>query len=151
MAPVAGRAEHAAGVVATPVVATVGAEEYVVSAAAMLSGAGAPPAGMIPYLERDQVLQEPGKVDGQLRLPLRAAVGAVLGREPVEPAVELAELPFDMDLARAEVVAFQADRFAPPQAFSGGPKPVARRCTRRFAESFCNTYSWVWCSLSLLL
>jgi hypothetical protein len=36
-------------------------------------------------------------------------------------------------------------------AFSGGPKPVARRCTRRFAESFCNTSSWVWCSLSLLL
>ena len=90
MPPVAGRAEHAAGVIAAPVVAAVGAEEHVVPAAAMLPGAAAPPAGMVPGLERDQVLQERGKVDGQLRLPCRAAVRVVLRREPVEPAVELA-------------------------------------------------------------
>jgi hypothetical protein len=35
--------------------------------------------------------------------------------------------------------------------FSGGPQPVVGRCTRPFAESFCNTSPWVWCSLSLLL
>src|SRR5450755_50394 len=76
-------AEHAAGVVAAPLVATVWAEEHVVPAAAMLAGAGAPPPGMVLGLERDQVPQEPGKVDGQLRLPLRAAVGVIFRREPV--------------------------------------------------------------------
>ena len=35
--------------------------------------------------------------------------------------------------------------------FSGGPQPVARRCARPFAESFCNTSPRVWCSLSLLI
>ncbi len=64
-----GRAEHAAGVIAAPVVAAVWTEEHVVPPAAMLSGAGTPPAGMVLDLERDQVLKEPGKIDGQLRLP----------------------------------------------------------------------------------
>ena len=113
MPSIAGWAEHAAGVVAAPVVATVGAEEHVVPAAAMLYGAGAPSAGMIPGLELDQVLKEPGQVDGQLRLSFRAAVRVILRREPVEPAVEFAELPFDVDLARVQVVAFQPDRLAP--------------------------------------
>ena len=113
MPPVAGRAEHAASVIAAPVVATVRTEENAVPTAAMLPGAGAPSAGTVLDLERDQVVQEPGKVDGQLRLPLRAAVRVILRREPVESAVELAELPFDVDLARAEVVAFQADHLAP--------------------------------------
>ena len=80
MPSVAGRAEHAAGVIAAPVVSTVRTEEHVVPAAAMLVGAGAPPAGMVLDLERDQVLKEPGKVDGQLRLPRRAAVGVILRR-----------------------------------------------------------------------
>ena len=67
-------------------------------------------------------LQEPGQVDGQLRLPFRAAVGVVLGREPVEPAVEFAELPFDMDLARVQVFAFQPDRLAPAHPGVGDGK-----------------------------
>ena len=120
---VAGGAEHPAGVVAAPVVAAVWAEEHVAPAAAVLSSAGARSAGAVLGLERDEVLKEPGKVDGQLRLPLRAAVRVILRREPVEPAVELAELPFDVDLARVQVVAFQADRLAPPH-------PRCRRSSR---------------------
>jgi hypothetical protein len=50
-----------------------------------------------------------GEVDGQAGLAVRAAVGVVLGREPVKPAAELAELPLDMDLAEADVVALQVD------------------------------------------
>lgn len=34
----------------------------------------------------------------------------------MEPAVDLVELPFDVDLAGAGVVALQADRLAPAQA-----------------------------------
>lgn len=36
-------------------------------------------------------------------------------------------------------------------AFSPGPQPVARRCTRCLAEGFCNMTREVWCSVSLLI
>jgi hypothetical protein len=39
-----------------------------------------------------------------------------LGGRRWNPAVDLVELPFDVDLAGAGVVALQADRFAPAQA-----------------------------------
>src|SRR5450755_267947 len=82
------------------------------------AGAGASPAGLALPLELagDQLVQERREVDGQARLPARAAVGVVLGRKPVENAANLAELPLDVDLAGADVVALQADRLAPPQA-----------------------------------
>src|ERR1022692_1471759 len=82
------------------------------------AGAGASPTGFFLPLELagDQLVQERREIDGQARLPVRAAVGVVLGRKPVENAANLAELPFDVDLAGARVVALQADRLAPPQA-----------------------------------
>jgi hypothetical protein len=64
-------------------------------------------------LAGEQAGQERRQVDRETRPPGRAAVGIVLGREPVEPAVEFAELPLDVDLAGPEVVTFEADRFAP--------------------------------------
>ena len=63
-----------------------------------------------------QAGQEGGEVDGQAGLPGRTAVGVVLGRQPVKDAVDLAELPFDMNLALAEVVTFEADGLPPAQA-----------------------------------
>src|SRR5215471_4917580 len=59
------------------------------------------------------------EVDRQARFPGRAAVGVVLGREPVEGAAELSELPLDVDLAGVRVPGFQADRLAPAQAGVG--------------------------------
>jgi len=132
-------------------VAAVGAQEHVLPTAAVLGRAGAPRPGLGLDLPGKQLGQERREVDGQAGFPVRAAVGVVLGREPVEGAADLAELPFDVDLVVVDVVAFQADRLAPADPFSGDPQPVVRRCTRPFAESFCNTSSWVWCSLSLLL
>ena len=95
---VAGRAEHAAGVVAAPGVAAVRAEEHVLPAAAVLGGAGAPLPGLACDLAGQQVGQERREVDGQAGFPVGAAVGVVLRREPVEPAADLAELPLDVDL-----------------------------------------------------
>jgi hypothetical protein len=34
----------------------------------------------------------------------------------VEPAVKFAELPFDVDRARVEMITFEADRLAPAQS-----------------------------------
>ena len=116
MASVAGRPEHAAGVVAAPVVAAVRSEEDVPAAAAVLGGAAAGRMRMVLDLAGEQAGQERRQVNRQTRLPGRAAVGVVLGREPVEPAIEFAELPFDVDLAGPEVAAFEADRLAPAQA-----------------------------------
>ena len=116
MAAVAGGAEDAAGVVAAPVVAAVGAEEDVPAAAAVLGGAAAGRMRVVLDLAGEQAGEERRQVDRETWLPGGAAVGVVLGREPVEPAVEFAELPLDVDLAGVEVVAFQADRLAPAQA-----------------------------------
>ena len=113
---VAGGAEHAAGVVAAPRVAAVRAEEHVVPAAAVLRGAGAPWAGLFLDLAGQQVGQERREVDGEAGFPVGAAVGVVLRREPVEGAADLAELPLNVDLVVADVVAFEADRLAPAQA-----------------------------------
>ena len=116
VAAVTGGAEDAAGVVAAPVVAAVGAEEEVPAAAAVLGGAAARWMRVVLGLAGEQAGQERRQVNRETRLPGRAAVGVVLGREPVEPAVEFAELPLDVDLAGVEVAAFEADRLAPAQA-----------------------------------
>ena len=120
VASVAGGAEHAAGVVAAPVVAAVGAEEDVSAAAALLGGAAAGWMRVVLDLAGEQVGQERRQVDRETRLPGRAAVGVVLGREPVEPAVEFAELPLDVDLAGVEC----------SRVRGRSPRPSAGRCTR---------------------
>ncbi len=67
-------------------------------------------------LAGEQFGEERWEVDGQAGLPGQAAVRVILGQEPVKPAVELAELSLDVDLAGVEVVAFKADRLTPSQA-----------------------------------
>ncbi len=116
MPSVAGGAEHAAGVVAAPVVPAVGTKEDVQAGAAVLPGAGALLVRVVLDLAGEQLVEECGQVDGQARFPAGAAVGIILGREPVESAVDLAELPLDVQLASAGVAAFQPDGLAPPQA-----------------------------------
>ncbi len=116
VASVARGAEDAAGVVAAPEVAAVGSEEEVPAASAVLGGAAAGRMLVVPDLAAEQAGQEKRQVDRETRLPGRAAVGVVLGREPVELAVEFAELPLDVDLAGVEAAAFEADRLALAQA-----------------------------------
>ncbi|MGD0375666.1 MAG: hypothetical protein ABSB01_13925 [Streptosporangiaceae bacterium] len=115
MSSVAGWAEHAPRVVAAPVVPTLGTEEDILPAAAMLAGTRAALAGLGRGLAAEQAGQELGHVDREARFPAWAAVGVVLGREPVEPAVDLAELPPDVDLGRTDEVAFQPDGLAPAE------------------------------------
>jgi hypothetical protein len=100
-------------------VAAVGAQEHVPACAAKLRGARAPLLATGLELPGEQVIQERRKVHGQPRLEPGAAVGVVFGREAVEPAVDLVELPFDVDLA-GDVVSLQADRLTPAQLTPGG-------------------------------
>jgi hypothetical protein len=97
-------------------VAAVRAEEDVPATAAMLGGAyaafGRQALGL--RLAGEQGGQERRQVNRQAGLPGRGAVGVVLGRQPVEDAAELAELPLDVDRFGVEVLAFQADRLTPP-------------------------------------
>jgi hypothetical protein len=97
-------------------VAAVRAEEHVLAAAAVLRGAWASAARVGLDLALEQAVEKWREVDGELRLPSGAAVGVVFGREPVEPAVDLVELPFNVDLAGEDVAALQADRLTPAQA-----------------------------------
>src|SRR5215470_18632312 len=119
VAPVAGWPEHPAGVVAPAVVAAVGAEEHVLPAAAVPGGAGAWLAGLAHHLAGEERDEKRRQVDGEAGFPMGTAVGVILGRQPVEGAPDLAELPLDVDLTGVEVTALQADRFAPPQAGVG--------------------------------
>jgi hypothetical protein len=93
--------------------------EHVPAAAAVLRDAGAPPSRGALGLPGEQGGQERWQVDRQAWLPVGAAVGVVLGRDPVELAADLADLPFDPDLAGAQVAVLQADDLAPPQAGVG--------------------------------
>ena len=111
-ATVAGGAEDAAGV-AAPVVAPARAEEDVLAAAVVLAVARARRMQMVPDLPGDQLVEEWREIDGQTGLPARAAVGVVLRRQPVKPAAELEELPFEVDLAGPDEVALQAYGLAP--------------------------------------
>src|SRR6266702_4710759 len=113
---IAGGPEHPPGVVAAPIMPAVRPEEDVSAAAAVLADASAWLVRMISDLAGDHFGEESGKVNGEAGLPARATVGVVLGRDPVKLAVEFAELPFDVDLAREGEVALQADRLAPPEA-----------------------------------
>jgi hypothetical protein len=74
--------------------------------------------------------------------------GAGLGQRDLQQRDQLAGggQPVLGDAVVAELA-----EFFEPDAFSRGRQPVARRCTRCFAESFCNRSPWVWYSLSLLL
>ncbi|HLX48995.1 MAG TPA: hypothetical protein VKS82_11735 [Streptosporangiaceae bacterium] len=92
VAAVAGGAEDAAGVVAAPVVAAVGAQEQVASAAAVLRGAGTLPAGLgLGWgLAGEQGVEEGWQVDGQAGFPGGAAVGVVFGWQAVEGGPDLA-------------------------------------------------------------
>jgi hypothetical protein len=93
-------------------VAAVRAEEDIEAGPAMMGHAGA----RVPWLALDLAGEQLGQereVDRQARFPGRAAVGVVLGREPVEGAPELAELPLDVDGVLVGVLAFQADRLTP--------------------------------------
>jgi hypothetical protein len=95
------------------VVTAVRAEEYVTTGPAMVDDASA----RVPWLALDlageQQGQERREVDRQARFPGRAAVGVVLGREPVEGAPKLTKLPLDVDLAGVRMLAFEADHLAP--------------------------------------
>jgi hypothetical protein len=112
---VAGRAEDAPRVVAAPTVAAVGAEEHVMPAAAVLPGACAPLRRLGLDLPGEQLGKERREVDGQARLPVRAAIGIVFRRQPVKRAPELAQLPLDVDLVPLHKLALQADDLAQPQ------------------------------------
>jgi hypothetical protein len=79
------------------VVAAVGAEEDVPAASIVLGGAGAPPLRVSPGLGGQQLGEERRHVYRQEWLVVRAAVGVVLRREPVETAADLPELPLDVD------------------------------------------------------
>jgi hypothetical protein len=81
----------------------------------VLGGAWATPAGAGLELAGERVVKERREVDGQSRLEPGAAVGVVLGREPMAPAVNLVELPFNVDLAGVGVVALQTDGLTPTQ------------------------------------
>jgi hypothetical protein len=74
--------------------------------AAVLGRATARLAGVVLDLRGEQHGQERREVDGKAGIPFRAAVRIVLGREPVEPALEFAQLPFDVDLLRLGVLVF---------------------------------------------
>ena len=95
------------------------AEERITTGPAVLCYAGARVPGLALDLAGEQPGQERREVDGQAWFPGRAAVGVVLGREPVEGAAKLPELPLDVDLAGVRVPGFQADRLAPAQAGVG--------------------------------
>src|SRR5215813_2725725 len=103
---------------------------------------------------------EPGEILDPARRTRDAAGVRVLparpaGQDPGRPqGDQAAERPAaDLDQAELAGVDGLPHQQAQPvhHRFSGGPQPVARRCARRLAESFCNTSPWVWCSLSLLL
>jgi len=112
---VAGRAEDAPGVVAAAAVTAVRAKEHVVPAAAVLPDACAPLRRLALDLLGEQLGEERREVNGQTWLPVRAAVGVVLRRQPVKHAPELAQLPLDVDLFPLHKLALQADDFAQPQ------------------------------------
>lgn len=80
----AGRAEDAAGVVAAPVTSAVWAQEDVPAVAAVLADAGAPVPCTFLWLGGQQSGEERGKIHRQVRFPVRAALGVVLRRQPVE-------------------------------------------------------------------
>jgi hypothetical protein len=115
MPSVTGGAEHAAAVVAPPVVLAVRRGEQVPAAAAVVRDANAPPSRVTLGLPSEQGGQERWEIDRQARLPVGTAVGVVLRRDPVELTADLADLPFDPDLARVHVAVLQADDLAPPQ------------------------------------
>ena len=75
-------------------------------------GAGAGLGGRAARKKRRQI-------DGEAGFPVGAAVGVILRRQPVEGASDFTELPLDVDLTGVEVLAFEADRFAPPHAGVG--------------------------------
>jgi hypothetical protein len=87
VAAVAGGAEDAAGVVAAPVVAAVGAEEQVVSTAAVPRGAGT----LLTGLGLGWPGGRRGRVAGRREagLPGGAAVGVVFGWQAVEGGPDL--------------------------------------------------------------
>src|SRR5439155_17644281 len=94
--------------------------EYIAPGPAVLGHPSARVAWLAVDLAVEQVGQERREVDRETRFPGRAAVGVVLGREPVEGAAKLPELPLDVDLAGVRVPGFQADRLAPAQPGVGG-------------------------------
>jgi hypothetical protein len=79
------------------VVASVGAEEDVPAASAVIGGAGAPLPCVFVCLGGQQSDQERRDADRRQQLDVRAAVGVVLRREPVEATADLPELPLDVD------------------------------------------------------
>ncbi|MGH7904970.1 MAG: hypothetical protein ACREPA_12730 [Candidatus Dormibacteraceae bacterium] len=105
--------------------AAVRTEEHVVAAAAVLGRARTPLTGLFLDLPFQEVGQERREVDGQAGFPAGAAVRVVLGREPMECAADLAQLPLDVDLVVADVLAFEADRLPPAHSFSASLLPVA--------------------------
>ena len=105
--------KDAPGVVASPVVTIVRASEQVTAAALVRACALAPASGDRPCLAGEHGGEERGQVDRDSRLPVERAVGVVLGRQPVELAVELAQLPLHVDQCRLQKLAFQTHGLAP--------------------------------------
>src|SRR5580700_3224845 len=89
-------------------------------------------------------------------VPVQGTGGLVADPDHPGPAALAAHgdlPPPQVDVAAPRVARVIRDpgQFLGPDPFSRGPQPVARRCAKCFAESFCNTSPWMWCSLSLLL
>jgi hypothetical protein len=125
MPSVARRPKHAAAVVAAPIVAAVRSEEHVPAAAAVQAGATAWLAGMILDLGGEQLGEEGRKVNGEVWLPVRAAVRVVPRRKALEPALQLVQLPLDMGSpARGRT-----------RAPGRSPRPSAGRCSRSSRSS----------------
>jgi hypothetical protein len=85
----------------------------------VLAGAGAWLAGLVHDLAGEERGEKRRQIDGEAGLPVGAAVGVILRRQPVEDAPDLTELPLDVDLTGVDVTALQADRLAPPHAGVG--------------------------------
>jgi hypothetical protein len=97
-------------------VAAVRAQEQVPAGPTVLRGARAPLFISGLELAGEKMIQKRREVDRQPWLESGAAVGVVFGGEAVEPAIDLVELPFDMDFAFVHIAALKADGLAPAQA-----------------------------------
>jgi hypothetical protein len=97
-------------------VAAVRAQEQVPAGPTVLRGARAPLFVVGLELAGEQMIQKRREVDRQPWLESGAAVGVVFGWEAVEPAIDLVELPFDVDFTLVHVAALKADGLAPAQA-----------------------------------
>jgi hypothetical protein len=94
--PVARGTKDPSRVVATPVVTTVGADEEELAAAPMFAGTCTELIRVHLHLPGEQVIEERRQVNRQAGFPVPASVRVILGRQPVEHAVDLPQLPLNV-------------------------------------------------------